>query len=60
MVNDHSKLLKRVMANDRSLLPKHYDYENSCLSAGLDLYLTLGDKANDNSSIILNCCVLLY
>ena len=46
MANDHSKLPKRVMANDRSQLPKHNNYENSRLSAGLDLYLTLGH--NDN------------
>ena len=60
MANDHSKLPKRVMANDRSPLPKHNNYENSHLSAGLDLYLTLVHKVNDNSSIILNCCVLLH
>ena len=36
------------------------NYENWRLSAGLDLYLTLGHKVNDYSSIILNCCVLFY
>ena len=61
MANDHSKLPKRVMANDRSQLLKHNYYENSRLSAGLGLYLTLGHKVNDNSSIIfeLLCSFIL-
>ena len=60
MANDHSKLPKRVMVNDSSQLLKHYNNENSRLSAALDLYLTLGHKVNDNSSIISNCCIFLY
>ena len=45
------------MANE---LPKHNNYENSRLSAGLNLCFSLGHKVNDNSSVILNCCVLLH
>ena len=62
MANDHSKLPKRVMANERSQLSKHNNNnnKNKRLSVGLDLYLTLGHKVNDRSGIISNCCILLY
>ena len=53
MANDLSKLPKRV-------IPKRNNNEKLRLSAGLDLYLTLGHKLNDNSSIISNSCILLY
>ena len=60
MANNHSKLPKRVTVNDCSQLPKHDNYENSRLSARLDLYLTFVLKVNDNSPIILNWCILFF
>ena len=53
------KITQRGNGERPFVLPKHNNYENSRLSAGLDLYLSLGHKVNDNSSIELLCSFIL-